>query len=112
MKNIQEGIARFYFLKSNILKNPNPVIAVNNDIKFKAMKNKLIILTLSAGICLFAACSGDQTAQTGKDTVANRFGVGKDTSKVDTAKITSGDNSAAGGTNLVKDTTKKQATKQ
>jgi hypothetical protein len=75
------------------------------------MKNKLIILTASAGICLFAACSGDQTAQTGKDTVNNRFGVGKDTSKVDTSKITSGDNSAAGGTNLVKDTTKKQATK-
>jgi hypothetical protein len=90
---------------------PKGCTNVNIDIKFKAMKNKLIILTLSAGICLFAACSGDQTAQTGKDTVNNRFGVGKDTTKVDTAKITSGDNSASGGANLVKDTSKKQAPK-
>jgi hypothetical protein len=76
------------------------------------MKNKLIILTLSAGICIFTACSGDQTARTGKDTVNNRFGVTKDTSKMDTSKITSGDNSAAGGSNLVKDTSKKQTPKQ
>jgi hypothetical protein len=76
------------------------------------MKNKLIILTLSAGICIFTACSGDQTPQTGKDTIHDRYGVGKDTSKVDTSKITSGDNSASGGTNLVKDTSKKQTPKQ
>ncbi|WP_262713304.1 hypothetical protein [Mucilaginibacter frigoritolerans] len=42
----------------------------------------------------------------------NRFGVTKDTSKMDTSKITSGDNSAAGGSNLVKDTSKKQTPKQ
>jgi hypothetical protein len=76
------------------------------------MKNKLIILILSAGICVFTACSGDQTAQSGKDTVNNRFGVAKDTSKIDTSKITSGDNNASGGTNVVKDTSKKSMPKQ
>jgi len=76
------------------------------------MKNKLIILILSAGLCAFTACSGDQTAQTGKDTVNNRFGVAKDTSKMDTSKIKSGDNSASGGTNAVKDTSKKSIPKQ
>jgi len=36
---------------------------------------------LTAGLCFFAACSGDHTAQSGNDTVKNTYKVAKDTSK-------------------------------
>lgn len=76
-----------------------------------AMKNIMIVTALAcAG--LLAACSGDRTPQTGKDTVKNTYGVAKDTSKMDTAKKQGIDNSAAGGTDLVSDTSKRDKGKK
>jgi ABC-type oligopeptide transport system substrate-binding subunit len=70
------------------------------------MKSKIIIAALAASISILSACGGDHSSDNGKDTVNNRFGA-KDTSKVDTSKATSADNSASGGSALV-DTTKKK----
>jgi hypothetical protein len=71
------------------------------------MKNKIVILILVSGLCFLAACSGDRTPKSGTDTVKNTYKVAKDTSKTDTSKIAgSSDNSASGGANLVKDTSK------
>jgi hypothetical protein len=71
------------------------------------MKNKIIIAALACVVSLFVACSGDHTSQNGKDTVNNTYKVAKDTSKMDTGKATSSDNSASGGSDLMKDTSKK-----
>ncbi|WP_259071467.1 hypothetical protein HDF24_25810 [Mucilaginibacter sp. X4EP1] len=76
------------------------------------MKNKIILLSLTGVMCLLAACSGDQTAQKGRDTGTNTYSVGKDTAKMDTSKATSADNSASGGAELEKDTSKKAALKK
>lgn len=62
---------------------------------------------LACSVCLLTSCFGDHSSKNGKDTVNNRYGVSKDTSKVDTSKMKSNDNSASGGTSLVKDTSKK-----
>ena len=73
------------------------------------MKSKLLILMLAAAFAL-NACTGDHNPQSGKDP-KNTYGVVKDTAKTDstnTAKETSNDHSASGGSDLVKkDTTKK-----
>lgn len=77
------------------------------------MKNKTIILMLAGGLCFLAACSGDRTPQSGNDTVKNTYKVAKDTSKTDTNQTTgSSDNSASGGANLVKDTSKNGKSKK
>jgi hypothetical protein len=77
------------------------------------MKNKIVILILTSGISFLAACSGDRTPQSGNDTVKNTYKVAKDTSKTDTNKTTgSSDNSASGGANLVKDTSKNSKSKK
>ena len=74
------------------------------------MEKKIFIIALAcAG--LLASCSGDRTPQKGKDTIHNTYGA-KDTSKADTGKITSGDNSASGGVNALKDTAKKDTAKK
>ena len=71
------------------------------------MKTKIIIILTACSICLFTACSGDRTPQDGKDTGVNTYKVKKDTSKMDTSKVTSGDNSATGGAGNTTDTAKK-----
>ena len=71
------------------------------------MKSKIIIITLISAVSILSACGGDHTTSQGKDTVANRFGVAKDTAKMDTSKAISNDNSASGGTKA-KDTTVKK----
>jgi hypothetical protein len=77
------------------------------------MKNRLVILVGVASLGFLAACSGDRTPQSGNDTVKNTYKVKKDTSKTDTSKIAgSSDNSASGGTNLVKDTLKNGKSKK
>jgi hypothetical protein len=76
------------------------------------MKIKIIITALTCCIGLFASCGGGRNPQSGKDTVNNRYGVSKDTSKIDTGKVTSPDNTASGGTNIAKDTSKQAAGKK
>jgi hypothetical protein len=76
------------------------------------MKNKIILMVLACSFSLLTACSGDRTPQNGKDSVGNRYDVSKDTSKVDTSKIISPDNSASGGTKTEKDTSKQSASKK
>jgi hypothetical protein len=76
------------------------------------MKNATIITALAALVGLLAACSGDRTPQTGKDSVKNTYKVSKDTSNTDTGKTTSADNSGSGGTGIVKDTSKQAEPKK
>jgi hypothetical protein len=76
------------------------------------MKNKIILMVLACSFSLLTACSGDRTPQNGKDSVDNRYGVSKDTSKVDTSKIISSDNSGSGGTKIAKDTSKQVTPKK
>jgi hypothetical protein len=72
------------------------------------MKTKITIALLLITGALFAGCSGDQTAKNTKDTVHNTYHT-KDTMKTaDTSKVTSADNSAAGGTSALKDSVKQQ----
>ena len=67
------------------------------------MKNiKLLLLTLCAAV-FFSACGGDHTAKNGQDTAKNTYQVPRDSTKVDTSKVTSSsdlDNSASGGTKI------------
>jgi hypothetical protein len=74
------------------------------------MKNKFLIVILATGTA-FAACNGDHSTRVVRDTVGNRYGT--DTAKVeksniDTAKVSSPDNSASGGTKAVKDSSKQK----
>ena len=71
------------------------------------MKNKIILMVLACSFSFLTACSGDRTPQNGKDSVDNHYYVSKDTSKVDTSKIISSDNSGSGGTKIAKDTSKR-----
>jgi hypothetical protein len=75
------------------------------------MKSKITIIALAC-TGLLASCTGDHSVQNGKDTVKNRFGVAKDTSKIDTSKATGADNSGSGGTKITKDTSKKDTSKK
>jgi hypothetical protein len=75
------------------------------------MKNKFLIVILVIGIAVFAACNGDHSTRVVRDTVGNRYGA--DTAKVeksniDTAKVSSPDNSASGGAKAVKDSSKQK----
>ena len=54
----------------------------------------------------FNSCMGDHASNKGRDTEQNSYHVAADSSKIDTSKVTSADNSASGGTSLVKDTSK------
>lgn len=69
-------------------------------------------MALAFSFSLLTACSGDRTPQNGKDSVGNRYDVSKDTSKVDTGKIISSDNSGSGGTKITKDTSKQVTPKK
>jgi hypothetical protein len=101
-------------LTFQLYKNHNHALPVKSLHQYlTGMKNKVIILIFTGGICFLAACSGGRTPQSGNDTVKNTYKVAKDTSKTDTGKIAgSSDNSAAGGANLVKDTSKKVKSKK
>ena len=73
------------------------------------MKKWLIITCLAFPSAIIAACSGDNGAHSGKDTVKNVYGSDNDTngsakSTIDTGKMTSKDYSASGGTKTGKDT--------
>jgi hypothetical protein len=82
------------------------------------MKKWLIISCLALYGAAFSACSGDNGAHSGKDTVESRYGSANDTSgaaqsTIDTGKVISKDNSASGGTKAGKDTlTKKDSVKK
>ncbi|HEY8782300.1 MAG TPA: hypothetical protein VIM16_11820 [Mucilaginibacter sp.] len=69
------------------------------------MKNWMIIIIGASITCFSIACTCGRNPQTGKDTVTNTYKM-KDSSKIDTGNTTSSDNSASGGANLVKDTSK------
>jgi hypothetical protein len=71
------------------------------------MKNKIITAIIAGTCCLFYACSGDHVSNNSKDTVINTYKTPRDTSKPDTSKATSSDNSATGGAGNAKDTSKK-----
>ena len=79
------------------------------------MKNKFLIIIFAISSYVFTGCNGDHSTRVERDTVSNRYGV--DTAKVeksniDTAKILSPDNSASGGAELIKDSTKKDTSKK
>jgi hypothetical protein len=76
------------------------------------MKTKIIIIALACTTAFFTSCSGGNNPSNPKDTVNNRYGAAKDTSKIDTSKVTGADNSATGGTKNSKDTTKKDSAKK
>jgi hypothetical protein len=69
------------------------------------MKFKFIIPALALTAVLLGSCTGDHSSHTGKDTVINTYKT-KDTSKIDTSKVISSDNSATGGAGNTKDTAK------
>jgi hypothetical protein len=77
------------------------------------MKNKLITILTIAGLSIFAACTGTQTPQSGKDTANEKFGPPRaDTSTTPPNDPTSVDNSGSGGTKITKDTAKKAPEKK
>jgi hypothetical protein len=86
------------------------------------MKNKLLTIVLAGCVAVLSACSCGHSTRVVSDTVKNTYGT--DTAKSaktnqDTAKVTtttgdasSLDNSASGGTRTIKDTSKKDSSKQ
>ena len=75
------------------------------------MKNKFLIVIFVINACAFVSCNGDHSTRVVRDTVSNRYGA--DTAKVeksniDTAKVTSPDKSASGGTPIAKDSSKQK----
>lgn len=83
------------------------------------MKNKVLSILLSAGMILVTACHSGGNGKARPDTVNNTYGVGRDTSKTDTSKVTSTtgdagnlDNSASGGTKVEKDTAREKKDQQ
>ena len=80
------------------------------------MKNKILIILMACSGSLLAACNGDHSTRTVRDTNSNTYNV--DTAKTSKSNIdstgatkTTGDagsldNSASGGTKAVKDTAK------
>ena len=79
----------------------------NKQINLFKMKNKILIVPALSCLYFLSSCSGDRTPQNGKDTVQNTYHT-KDTTKADTSKATSSDNSATGGAKALKDTAKKK----
>jgi hypothetical protein len=79
------------------------------------MKNMKIVFPAICAIALFSACGGDHNAKNGQDTIKNTYHVARDSSKVDTSKVTSSsdlDNSASGGTKIKDTTMKKDSSKK
>jgi hypothetical protein len=79
------------------------------------MKNKFLIIIFAISACAFVSCNGDHSTRVVRDTVSNRYGA--DTAKVeksniDTAKISSPDKSASGGTPIAKDSSKNDTSKK
>ncbi|MBB3053955.1 hypothetical protein [Mucilaginibacter gotjawali] len=70
------------------------------------MKNIILITSFAFGLGLFASCSGNNTSKNSKDTVINTYKIPKDTSKADTSKVNSADNTATGGAGNTVDTVK------
>lgn len=70
------------------------------------MKNKILVAAMVCSIGLVASCSGNNTAKNSKDTVINTYKTPKDTSKMDTSKVNSADNTATGGAGNSVDTVK------
>jgi hypothetical protein len=70
------------------------------------MKNIILIGLLAGNIAFLGACSGNHPAKNNKDTVINTYKQKKDTSKMDTGKINSADNSGSGGAGNTVDTVK------
>jgi len=75
------------------------------------MKTPLLYFIVCCSFCFLSSCGGDHTSQNGKDTVINTYKTQKDTSKADTSKAVSTDNSASGGVNAG-DTAKQKAPKK
>jgi len=70
------------------------------------MKNRILIVALICSLGLLGACSGNHPAKNNKDTVINTYKQAKDTSKMDTVKTNSADNTATGGAGNTVDTVK------
>lgn len=75
------------------------------------MKNKFLLIIFAISGYVFTSCNGDHSTRVVRDTVSNRYGA--DTAKVeksniDTAKVSSPDNSASGGAEMVKDSSKQK----
>jgi hypothetical protein len=68
------------------------------------MKRLASITTLLAIAVSFSSCIGDHSSQQGKDTIKNSYQVQADSAKLDTGVAKSPENSASGGTMLVKKT--------
>jgi len=75
------------------------------------MKSKFWIILFAISACAFVSCQGDHSTRVVRDTAGNRYGT--DTAKVeksniDTAKVSSPDKSASGGTPIAKDSSKQK----
>ena len=70
------------------------------------MKNLILISAMFCGMGVVASCSGNNTSKNSKDTVINTYKTPKDTSKMDTSKVNSADNTATGGAGNTVDTVK------
>ncbi|MDR3697502.1 hypothetical protein [Mucilaginibacter sp.] len=70
------------------------------------MKNIILIAAMACGLGLIASCSGNNTSKNAKDTVINTYKTPKDTSKMETGKVNSADNTATGGAGNTVDTVK------
>ena len=76
------------------------------------MKNIKLLFAMLFIAGVFSACGGDHNAKNGQDTAKNSYQVPPDSSKLDTGKVTSPDNSASGGANLDTSKAKKDADKK
>jgi hypothetical protein len=75
------------------------------------IKSLVPVIALTTLGLTMTACSGDNGARKGKDTVKSVYGSANDTTRssestIDTSKVTSGDNSASGGVKAHRDTGK------
>jgi hypothetical protein len=83
----------------------NPVLlSITNNLS--VMKNLIIIFLISCSICAISGCAGNNTSKNQKDTIINTYKTPKDTSKMDTSKVNSADNTATGGAGNTVDTVK------
>jgi len=82
-----------------------PVLLSIANNKF-AMKNLIAIVIIVCSISALTGCSGNNTSKNQKDTVINTYKTPKDTSKMDTSKVNSADNTATGGAGNTVDTVK------
>jgi len=79
------------------------------------MKTKIFVPLLFSLVGVIAACRGDHSANSGKDTAKQHYNAPSslDTSKVNTPGSDAGlDNSASGGTKIAKDSTQLKTNKK